>query len=58
MELTGEAGSIQASQEMRELLGDRFLFEERGTVDFKGQGPMRTWLLIGRSMAEVPATVS
>jgi adenylate cyclase len=33
----------------RELLGERFAFEERGVVEVRGKGPMRTWWLLGRA---------
>ena len=35
-------------QNVFERLDHAFLFEERGTVDIKGKGVMRTWYLIGR----------
>jgi adenylate cyclase len=47
MESTGEPGKIQLTDEMRTLLGDRFTFEERGFVEVKGKGQMRTWWLTG-----------
>lgn len=48
MESTGEAGKIQVASATRELLGERFAFEERGVVDVRGKGPMRTWWLLGQ----------
>ena len=36
MESTGEAGKIQVAPATRELLGERFAFEERGVVDVRG----------------------
>jgi adenylate cyclase len=48
MESTGEAGKIQVAPVTRELLGERFAFEERGVVEVRGKGPMRTWWLLGR----------
>ena len=45
MESTGEPGKIQVTDEMRKLLGDRFAFEERGLIEVKGKGQMRTWWL-------------
>jgi adenylate cyclase len=53
MESTGEAGKIQVAPAMRELLGERFAFEERGVVEVRGKGPMRTWWLLGQR-AEAP----
>jgi adenylate cyclase len=48
MESTGEAGKIQVAPATRELLGERFVFEERGVVEVRGKGPMRTWWLLGK----------
>jgi adenylate cyclase len=48
MESTGQAGKIQVAPATRELLGERFAFEERGVVDVRGKGPMRTWWLLGQ----------
>ncbi len=48
MELTGEAGKIQVAPATRELLGERFAFEERGVVEVRGKGPVRTWWLLGQ----------
>ena len=48
MESTGEHGKIQVAPATRELLGERFAFEERGVVEVRGKGPMRTWWLLGQ----------
>jgi adenylate cyclase len=48
MEQTAEPGTIQVAPEMRELLTERFELQERGLVDVRGKGEMRTWLLVGR----------
>ena len=48
MESTGEPGKIQVAPATRELLGERFAFEERGVVEVRGKGPMRTWWLLGQ----------
>lgn len=53
MESTGEAGKIQVAPATRELLGERFAFEERGVVEVRGKGSVRTWWLLGQR-AEVP----
>jgi adenylate cyclase len=53
MESTGAAGKIQVSQEVYERLRDDFVLEDRGEIDVKGKGRMRTWFLIGRT---APAT--
>jgi adenylate cyclase len=47
MEQTGEAGKIQVAPETWQRLKDRFTLEERGTIDVRGKGPMRTWFLKG-----------
>jgi adenylate cyclase len=49
MESTGEPGKIQVASEIRELLANDFEFEERGVIDVRGKGPMRTWFLIGKA---------
>jgi len=48
MEQTAEPGTIQVAPEMRGLLGESFALAERGLVDVRGKGEMRTWLLLGR----------
>lgn len=48
MESTGEVGKIQVAPQTYELLADRFEFEDRGVIDVRGKGPMRTWFLLGR----------
>jgi adenylate cyclase len=48
MESTGVAGKIQVAPATRELLAERFAFEERGVVEVHGKGPMRTWWLLGQ----------
>ena len=52
MESTGEVGKIQVAPKTRELLADRFELEERGVIEVRGKGPMRTWFLIGRNPVE------
>lgn len=47
METTDVEGRIQVPQDVYERLNDTFLFEERGDVDVKGKGVMRTWYLVG-----------
>jgi len=49
MESHGEAGKIQVSQILYDLLKDEFILEPRGTIDIKGKGPMKTWFLSGRN---------
>jgi adenylate cyclase len=49
METTGVPGCIQVTERTRELLGDRYLFQERGMVQVKGKGRMLTYFLSGRA---------
>lgn len=49
LESHGEAGRIQVSAEVARRLGDRFRFEERGTIAIKGRGEVATaWLVAER----------
>jgi adenylate cyclase len=48
MESSGEPGRIQVSPETHERLAHGFVLEERGVIDVKGKGRMRTYFLIGR----------
>jgi len=48
MESHGEPGRIHLSAATAALLGDGFLFEERGPIEVKGKGPIHTALLLGR----------
>ncbi|MGH2595664.1 MAG: adenylate/guanylate cyclase domain-containing protein [Actinomycetota bacterium] len=48
MESHGLPGGIQVTERTFQRLCDRYRFEERGTVQVKGKGEMRTWLLVGR----------
>lgn len=48
MESHGIAGLVQVTEDTRRLLGELFLFEERGVIEIKGKGNMRTWFLSGR----------
>ncbi len=47
MESHGEPGRVQVSQATYEILKDEFVFEERGLIDIKGKGQMKTWWLTG-----------
>jgi adenylate cyclase len=51
MESTGEIGQIQVAPDTRELIASRFELKERGIVEVRGKGPMRTWFLEGRKRA-------
>lgn len=46
MESTGVPNRIQVPQEVHDRLRDDFVFEERGDIDVKGKGVMRTWFLV------------
>ncbi|HEX2029225.1 MAG TPA: adenylate/guanylate cyclase domain-containing protein, partial [Nitriliruptorales bacterium] len=48
MESHGEPGRIQVTESVVTHLAGRYIFEERGVVDVKGKGPMRTWFLTER----------
>jgi adenylate cyclase len=48
METTDSVGRVQVPEAMYERLKDEFVLQERGSIDVKGKGPMRTWYLIGR----------
>lgn len=45
METYGVPGEIQVTEETRKLLADLYAFEDRGLIDIKGKGPMRTYIL-------------
>lgn len=48
MESQGIVGSIQVTSATYERLREHYKFEERGLIDVKGKGEMRTYLLLGR----------
>ena len=48
MESHGLPGEIQVTEQTYELLKDSFVFEERGEIDVKGKGMMKTYLLKAR----------
>ncbi len=52
MESTDVIGRIQVPENVFERLKHRFVLEERGMVEVKGKGAMRTWFLVGRKPAE------
>jgi adenylate cyclase len=51
MESSGLPGRIQLSAQAAAMLGDAFEIEERGTVEVKGKGCMKTYWLLGRRHA-------
>ncbi|MBE9094131.1 PAS domain-containing protein [Tychonema sp. LEGE 07203] len=48
MESHGIPGRIQVSHYTHKLLQDKYEFEERGLIEIKGKGEMRTYWLTGR----------
>lgn len=54
MESTDSVGRIQVPEAMYERLKNEFVLQERGSIEVKGKGVMRTWYLIGRKAAEEP----
>ncbi|MGH7565244.1 MAG: adenylate/guanylate cyclase domain-containing protein [Gemmatimonadota bacterium] len=48
MQAHGLPGEIQVTTAVRDALDGRYEFEERGAIDVKGVGEMRTWLLLKR----------
>jgi class 3 adenylate cyclase len=53
MESTDSVGQIQVPEDMYERLKEEFVLLERGRIEVKGKGIMRTWYLVGRKAAEV-----
>jgi adenylate cyclase len=49
METTGVPGCIQVTERTRELLGERYVFRQRGGIQVKGKGEMLTYFLSGRA---------
>jgi len=48
MESHGIPGNIQVTEDTYNCLANKYTFQERGTIDIKGKGSMRTYLLLGR----------
>ena len=48
MESHGVAGRIQVTESTRQRLSGSFMLEERGMIDVKGKGKLRTWFLNSR----------
>jgi adenylate cyclase len=59
METTDSIGRIQVPEDVYRRLKDDFVLQERGIIQVKGKGVMRTWYLIGRNpdtaSGDVPA---
>ena len=51
MESHGVVSRVQITDATRALLGDDFVLEERGPIEVKGKGAMRTWLVVRRDPA-------
>ena len=51
MESHGIPGRIQVSFYTYDLLCDKYEFEERGLIEIKGKGEMRTYFMTGRKIA-------
>ena len=47
LESTGISGEIQVSEAVHDRLSDRFQFTERGFVEMKGKGSVKTYILKG-----------
>src|SRR5215207_5046303 len=47
MESHGVADKIQCSQQVVDILDNRYIFESRGEIDVKGKGLLPAYLLIG-----------
>ncbi|MEZ5791093.1 MAG: adenylate/guanylate cyclase domain-containing protein [Nitratireductor sp.] len=46
MEAFGVAGRVQVTEAVKDVLEDRYSFEERGFVDIKGKGEMELYFLL------------
>jgi len=51
MESHGLPGEVQVSQAARDLLVERYVLDERGEIEVKGKGAMRTYTLVGPRLA-------
>ena len=51
MESHGVAGRVQVAESTRHLLGESFLYEERGVLEVEGQGELKSWFVTGRKRA-------
>lgn len=47
MESHGIPGKVQVSDDVRKVLGERYKIEERGSIEIKNRGTMKTWLVSG-----------
>ncbi len=51
MESHGVPGKVHVTQAVYEALAGQFVFEERGTMEIKGKGAMKTYFLLGEKPA-------
>ncbi|MCS6809270.1 MAG: adenylate/guanylate cyclase domain-containing protein [Bacteroidota bacterium] len=51
MESHGEAGKIHCTEEVMRRLSSSYVFEERGYIEVKGKGVMKTYFLLSRRTA-------
>jgi class 3 adenylate cyclase len=58
MEAHAEPGTIQVTERVYERLRTQFLFEPRGTIEVKGKGPMKTYVLVGARRSLRPPPVA
>jgi guanylate cyclase len=56
MESHGVPGGVQMTEATHVLVADRFECVERGTVDIRGKGRLRTWMVTGSASAADRAT--
>jgi adenylate cyclase len=47
MESHGLPGHLQVSDDVKQQLGNRFVLEERGTIEIKNHVAMKTWFVNG-----------
>src|SRR6185312_3463104 len=52
MESSDSVGRIQVAEAVYERLQNEFVLQERGRLEVKGKGVMRTWYLIGRKAGD------
>jgi ligand-binding sensor domain-containing protein/class 3 adenylate cyclase len=52
LESHGVAGKIHITEQVAERLGGKFVVEERGEIDIKGKGTMRTFFLVARAYGD------
>jgi guanylate cyclase len=56
MESHGTPGRIQVTRATRELLGDEFACESRGSIPVKGKGEVEAWYVLGRRSPDPAAS--